>query len=345
MKHKWLWLLITICLAAASIRAVLEESKDLSLQQLMSNFADAIPGWIVLAVLCMFGYIFFEYKSISCVLDALGYGRSMKNGLVYSSADIYFSSITPSATGGQPAAVFMMMKDGIPGSVATAALILTLMMYTLSILVIGITCLIFNPILFNLNHLSIVLILCGGVILFFFSIIILLLIRRSVILGKIAQKLIYILGRIHIIKNPAQKLERVEKSIDQYEKAISAARSHKYVLLRCFIYNMLQRASQITVSAMMFMAMGGRAAEVFDIWSGQALVTIGYTCVPIPGAMGAADYMMLDAFSNVVSKSFAVQLEVASRSLAFYCCVLISGIIIAMSIIINGGKRKRGEHK
>ena len=54
-------------------------------------------------------------------------------GVLYSAADIYFSAITPSATGGQPASALLMVGDGIPTAVTTVVLLLNLAMYNLSI--------------------------------------------------------------------------------------------------------------------------------------------------------------------------------------------------------------------
>ena len=65
--------------------------------------------------------------------------------LVYSSSDIYFSAITPSATGGQPASAYFMMKDKVPGAVTTIILLVNLTLYTVSIIVIGVLCFILRP--------------------------------------------------------------------------------------------------------------------------------------------------------------------------------------------------------
>ena len=48
--------------------------------------------------------------------------------------------------------------------------------------------------------------------------------------------------------------------------------------------------------------------------------------MPIPGAVGAADYLFIDGFGSLVKDSISI--ELLSRGISFYCCIIICGIII-----------------
>ena len=50
---------------------------------------------------------------------------ALKKGVFYALVEFYFSGITPSSTGGQPAELYYMTKDKIPVRTSTIALILT----------------------------------------------------------------------------------------------------------------------------------------------------------------------------------------------------------------------------
>lgn len=65
------------------------------------------------AFLCMFMNIGFKGMSIGLLSRTMGYHKRPSKNYSYASADIYFSAITPSATGGQPASAYYMVKDGI----------------------------------------------------------------------------------------------------------------------------------------------------------------------------------------------------------------------------------------
>ncbi|MFR2128888.1 MAG: hypothetical protein ACLS4M_06675 [Eubacterium ventriosum] len=62
----------------------------------------------------MCGFLYSKvWHKVLC--GTFGYKRPFRKCLVYSSSDIYFSAITPSATGGQPASAYFMMKDKVWG--------------------------------------------------------------------------------------------------------------------------------------------------------------------------------------------------------------------------------------
>ena len=52
----------------------------------------------------------FEGEALREIVFHMGYPTKHKDAFVYSAADIYFSAITPSASGGQPASAFFMIK-------------------------------------------------------------------------------------------------------------------------------------------------------------------------------------------------------------------------------------------
>ncbi|MBQ1597647.1 MAG: UPF0104 family protein, partial [Lachnospiraceae bacterium] len=64
-------------------------------------------------------------------------------------------------------------------------------------------------------------------------------------------------------------------------------------------------------------------------------------CVPIPGGMGVADYLMIDGFRNQMSHVAATQLELLSRSMAFYVSVLVSGLTVLIGYFVCKKRPKK----
>ena len=60
---------------------------------------------------------------------------------------------------------------------------------------------------------------------------------------------------------------------------------------------------------------------------------------PIPGAMGVADYLMLDGFTAITGREAAFELEMLSRAITFYICVAVSGIITLAGYLIKRRKK------
>ena len=340
-RKKIIWLRVALAVAGLTIWAVISQSGSLSLERLMLLIRTANPGWLALAFAAMLGFIVFEGEAVIVIAKSLGYKRSHRRGFVYSAADIYFSAITPSASGGQPASAYFMIKDGIPGPTTTVVLILNLVMYTLATLTIGVGAIIVSPGVFlHFSLLSKLLIIVGFVVIAFLALLFYMLLRKGEILYKLGSKLFRFLAKIHLMKHIDRRLEKLRKSIDEYKETALLTRGQKGMMIKAYVLNVLQKLSQTLVTVFMFLATGGEAAKTADMWATQSLVTTGSNCVPIPGAMGVADYLMIDGFQGLVERNYAYELEMLSRGLSFYVCIIISCITIIIAYFLLK-RRKR----
>ena len=64
--------------------------------------------------------------------------------------------------------------------------------------------------------------------------------------------------------------------------------------------------------------------------------------MPIPGAMGISDYLMLEGYMQFMPREHAFQVQMLSRGISFYSCVIISGftILIAFALLAKKTKKK-----
>ena len=115
---------------------------------------------------------------------------------------------------------------------------------------------------------------------------------------------------------------------------------HPYFLASKLL-NFFQRAAQIAVPMFTYLALGGRRALAAKVFASQCFVTIGYNCVPVPGAMGVADYLMVDAFTDLMPFEDALHLEMLSRSISFYICVAVSGVIVLVGYLLQRNRKRR----
>lgn len=330
-KKNRIWTLVAIILAVSSIFIVARQTKDYSWVDFKLYITSANPFWILMAIVCTLLYIFFEGYAILRILKAFGYPRQVRKGIVYSAADIYFSAITPSATGGQPASAFFMMADGIPAGVSAVALMVNLVMYTASIMAIGIVAVVLKPELFiRFESFAKFLIIIGYVILGALMFFIILLLKKEKWVHAICSFFLRLLSKIRMIKRLDRLEKKLDKIIEEYKKCSEMIDGQRRMLVETFICNFLQRSLQICVSVMIYLADGGAIKHAVDIWVTHAFSVIGSNCVPIPGAMGVIDYLLLDGMGNLMSQEDAVSLELTSRGISFYFCVLLCLIIVGV---------------
>ena len=345
MKKKILWAVITFCLSVLTIYALFYNS-GLSLSELWQDIEEASPIWLVPAALCMFGFIFFEGRSLVLILRTLGYPAKKRRGFLYAAADIYFSSITPSATGGQPASAYFMHKDGISGVAVTVSLILNLTMYTLAIFTLSILSLICFPGVFLSFELpGKILILIGIAMMILMSIFFIILLKKQSILIKTANIIISILRKLHM-KTAADKLHsRLDTVIENYNECVVTLAGKKKLLIKTYFLNLLQRASQILVTVFCYFAIHGNIGDGLRVFAIQTYVVMGSNFIPVPGAVGISEFLMYIGYTMLLSDEAAYSLAILSRGISFYTCSIISIITVIFGYIIIRYHRRNEELK
>ena len=328
-EHTVGWVFLSVLVAALSIYTVLIQTKEASFTQILKTMLEMKLFWLGSAVCCMLGFIFFEACGIRQSCKILNADCKAGGSIQYAAADIYFSAITPSASGGQPASAGAMIQDGIPAMKATAVLILNLSMYSLSLVLIGLICLITRPGLFScFGSFGQLLILLGCVVQVCLALIFLLLIRNEKALSLIGTKSIHWLKMLHLIRREDKLLARFTRAMEQYKRCGMLFQKRRSKLWKVLVFNFLQRASQIAVTVCVYIGLGGGRLSAYDLWVIQSMVLIGSNFVPIPGGMGVTDYLMLNGFSSFLTTRQAVNLEMISRALSFYFCILVCGLIL-----------------
>ncbi len=327
-KKKITWVAICIVLTLITVYFIIKGSDSFTFGGFISYIKKANPGWIAAAFVCMNVYILLEAFSIRYLAAFFGYKKKIRRGIVYSAANLYFSAITPSATGGQPASAVLMVKDGIAASVTMLALLINITIYTVSIVILGAICIVLRPeIILGMESLSKFLVVLGFTVQAGCIMVFLILVYREKILLNIAGFVLKILHKFHIVKDMDEKKGRLIKLSEEYKGCVREVRSRKDVIVNVFVLNMCQRIAQIGVALCVYIGMGGDAGKWLDVFATQGLVILGANAVPIPGGIGVSDYLFLDGFSRLIGDNL-VSIELLSRGISFYVCILICGGIL-----------------
>ncbi len=338
---KVLWSILFLAIAVVTIYIIVTQNRSFSFRDflLYIKYSDFLP--LLAAIICMFGFIIFEALAIRCACKPFDHKASIVNGITYSSADIYFSAITPSATGGQPASAYFMIRNGISATAATAALLTNLMMYTLAIIVIGALSFIIAPkLFFSYDILPRVFIILGIIIQLGLAGFFMLMIKNEVFLNKICTGIINFLCTIKLCRNKEKWMNKINNVMSDYGECLKLIKTHKRMMVKLFVFNVLQRISLVSVTMFVYIAAFGWGSSV-KVWAMQGFAIIGSNSVPIPGAMGVADYLMLSGFVQFMSEQAATNLELLSRSLSFYFCIILCGIWVLVSYLISRGRKKK----
>ena len=138
VRNHLLNIVFVLALLGLTLFILVKSNKELSWNDVRAFFGGCKPVYIVLAVCCMPVFLLAEAFSLKNIAAKFGYKTKFVSAFAYSSADAYYSALTPSATGGQPASAYYMVKDGIDAGSTTFILVFNLLGYTAAIFVLGV---------------------------------------------------------------------------------------------------------------------------------------------------------------------------------------------------------------
>lgn len=329
---------VFFALIVVTVCVIVSQSGSFSAEGFWNYILDANPVWISAAVVCMFLSIFCEGAALRVICDIMGYRRGIRKGLVYSAADIYFSAITPSATGGQPASAFFMMQDDIPAIVTTTSLLINLALYTLSIVILAALSFILCPSAFlTFRTTGRVFIIIGSAVQVALFAGFLMMVFNEALLMRIIDFIERILNKLHL-KRRGDRKARFEKMRADYRASSERLHAHKGKIVVALLLNLLQRLSLLLIPACLLLAEGAPASDAVRGFATQGMIVVGATFIPIPGAIGISDMMFFDGFETLTKNLTC--LELLSRSISFYISVLFCGLLVLAAYLIRKKRSK-----
>ncbi len=320
---------VVIALTVIVFSVILLNNKDFSFSVFFEYIKNLNIYYLLGAFVCMLFFILFEGLSLKIILKNLGYRSRFREAMIYSTSDIYYSAITPSASGGQPASVYYMNKDGIPVSVATASVTFNIFMYTASIIVIALFAIVVSPAyFFEFGLIYKILIVAGVVVQLGIMILFFMLMKKPSILKRLATGTLKLLCKIKLVKNIEAKIQKVDQTISSYKQSIDIIKGNVPLAFKAFLLNLIQRVSQMAIAVFVYLAAGLDTIGVVDIFVLQSFCLIGSNSVPIPGAAGVSEGLYLSAFSSFfASKTMLLNCMMATRGIAYYISFIFSGIL------------------
>ena len=316
-------------LVVATLVVLFVNHKELNFKEIADYFTNSNPVWIVAAFACMLLFIIFEGISIWLIARLFGYKTKLISGIAYASADTFYSAVTPTAAGGQPAAVYYMARDGMSAGKASFGMLFNTICYTAAIFAVGIIALCINPAFFGGIDavFAQVLVIAGAVI-------------QAGLLGlyigcmffgkailKIGNGLITFLNKIKIIKNTEKWRNKIEEEVTKYSESRQILKEKPIVFFTTLIFNILQRVAQTLIPCFVCLAIDPNTS-FFEVFALQTLVLFGYNSIPLPGGVGAYEYLFIHIYTQMYpDTAFILLALMISRLFSYYFNMLVSGIV------------------
>lgn len=285
------------------------------------------------AVLCVILFICSESIIIYYMMHSIGQKVKLPHCILYSFVGFFFSCITPSATGGQPAQIYFMKKDKIPLTISTLILMIVTITYKMVLVMIGAVVLILRPGKI-IGFLEPVLGLCylGFFINVIFVGFMLILVFHPSLAKNILVSLVETLGKLHIVRKKERYMAKIEKAMEQYKDVAFYFRTHKIVMCNVLCITIIQRMLIFYVTYLTYRSFGLSGTNFFIIVILQGMISVAVDMLPLPGGMGISEKMFLSIFTPVFG-SMTLPAMIVSRGLSFYTELILSAIFTVVAFL------------
>ena len=223
--------------------------KGEDLGEIIHTVRQADPVYLLVSVVCVVLFILGESVIIFYMMRTLGAKVKMGHCALYSFVGFFFSCITPSATGGQPAQIYYMKKEKIPIPVSTLVLMIVTITYKMVLVVIGLGLMIFGRGFIRTHMYEIRHIFYLGTGLNVFCVAsMLLLVFHPVLARSILVKGMELLEKMHLMRHKSTRIEKLNASMDQYHTTAVYLKDHMMVLVNVFAITLFQRFALFTAT-------------------------------------------------------------------------------------------------
>lgn len=324
-KSFWAGILLLLVLGAAAIRII---RRELNGQDLPALLRQADCGLLLLCLVCMAVYAVCDAWNISRCLRLSGDRIRPVQALRYAFAGFFFSSVTPSSTGGQPAQLYDMGRDGIPLSHGAFALLCALLSYQAVSVVFGLIGAVFSPIsLFSLpGHLSWLFLLGFGInlLLVFFLFSILFSRKLSAFFASVGLRLIRRFPRFSSSRGS------VLRFFASYRRVARLMKQHPDVFRRMLLTTGVQLLLYHSIPFLCCRALGISDLQWFPCFCTQALLFISVSSLPFPGAAGITEYGYTLFYARLIPKGMIGSALLLSRCFSFVIPLAVSGLCLLL---------------
>ena len=327
-------LLINLAVVAVLITVTLvvlfvSQKEDLNFTQIGEYFKGSNPVWIVGAVACMILFIVFEGFSVFFLARFFGSKPNIVSSVCYAASNGFYTQITPTGAGGQPAEVFYMSRDGMSPGKASFAILLNTIGFTASIFVVTIIAVCINPSLFlGINTVFAKVLIIFGIVV---QVVLLGLFIGCMFFGKsiirLGNGVVSLLHKIRIVKNPDKWRAKIEEEVRKYGECRKILREKPLVIVTTLIFNTLQRIAQNAIPCFVCLAVDPDA-PFFEIFALQVYVLLGYNSTPLPGGVGAYEFLFINIYAQIYpDASFVLLVMMISRVFSYYLTMIWCGIV------------------
>lgn len=300
----------------------------------------------IAAGLAMMGvYLLMESLNIKRTMSVFGITLNYHMALKYAIVGFFFSSVTPASTGGKPMQILFMYRDGYSVSKSTLSLIFEVMNYELTMAVYAVLGYItmHDVLVMALGKVRYAL-LAGIFVNVCVSVLLILAVfspKTIDFFSRLAAKIVGLFAR----NKASAAAAKVRYYASDYRKCSVYIKQNKPVIVKTFLTSAIQLFAMFSVPYFVYIGFGLREYNIFQIVMLEAVAYVSLAFLPIPGAIGASEGVLVMIFRIIFPPGLVATAMLLSRSLSYYLIVIAAGIAVLIFIRIANVRRRRAERR
>ncbi|MBR4080392.1 MAG: flippase-like domain-containing protein [Clostridia bacterium] len=286
------------------------------------------PQWIVLCALSFVVYTVLDALIIWYFLHRQGYVITFGYALFVAIAGLYYSNVTPGATGGQPMQVYHLKQISIPIAIGTSALAVKYFCFHTMLMVLSTVLWIAHGPFIRAQVGSSMWILVFGYAYNAVAVLAVLLVAtnkrwvRAIISWglKLAVKL-------RLCKDPEGVRAKLEEGLETFHGSIMMLAQHPLDFIVQMILGGVQLLSHIIVIYFLYHAFGLTGSNYSQLTALGLLLYVSAAYTPLPGASGAQEGVFALYFSQIFPDGVRFMALLLWRFFTYYISLIVGAIV------------------
>lgn len=285
--------------------------------------------WVAGAAACMLLFWVMDALILRYSLAAIYTSKSFKKCIEVALIGQYYNSVTPFASGGQPAQIYYMSRFGVPAGYTTSALIIKYLIYQIVLSLFCVVAFAFKA----------VFILSCSLVVFWISLIGFIINAGAVVLiyslsfnhGFVKAAVLFVLNflhRIRIVKDLEKFKIRMEAVVEDFHRSLSMFRGNYRDIFSIIVMTGVQLVFYFSVTFFIYKAFDLSGATWRDMIFIQSFLYLAVSYFPTPGAMGASEGGFYVFFQWFFPNHLIFVSMLLWRFMTYYLNIITGGLVI-----------------
>lgn len=315
---------------AVSIAFIAYHFRTVDIASVWAGFKNADTVWLFGAMFAMFLYWLIEALVLHQISKKVTMHQTVGQSFKITMAGQFFNTITPFATGGQPAQLYMLTKNGLNAGAGSSVLLTKFIVYQSMLIINSLFVLLFGyHYLLNgtISKLS-ALIIFGFVLNTIVIIALIIVGRHRRIASILAQFLLKPVSFFIKSETYTDLKNAIEHRLDSFHTESKRMSVDFKLLLQCSVLTTVQLWLFFSIPYFILQGVGVAQLDMVQIIAFHTFIMMFSSIIPIPGGSGGAELSFSLLFGLILNPATLILSLFLWRFVTYYSCILFGAFFI-----------------